>query len=144
MRYHQILQEKFLRVEVNNQLLTLLVNPTIGDLLTHYEKSTERRLRGLVVGRDVYFWDAYYAYHGHVAALFDPAYPNYNIDNRLDLRPDGEVDPTLDFADWDTVLDHPHVRRLLDSNRIYLYVMGAGWMTVGEAEALHRGHGGAA
>ncbi len=47
-------------------------NVAASNLLMLLMNSHEEKLRGLIVGRDVYWWDAYNATHGEVASVYDP------------------------------------------------------------------------
>lgn len=100
-KYHMLLQEVFrvlnvsygtlleMRVDTSNGPVTLGKNlpPQAIDALLSSSKFGN--VRGLVVGRDIYYWDAAYAIHQHIAdALGVP----YSEDQRMVIyREDGKI-----------------------------------------------------
>jgi len=126
--------------------IRLIMNPTIRELFSMLSKAGfDKQLRGLIVGDDVYFWDANLAIHAQVAkVLLDKSshdsisYKDYR-DDCLELHHrDSDIPPILLFTNsqFDRIVNHPRIRPLLDTKKIVIWVSGMGDVTIGEYESI--------
>lgn len=129
--------EKNLRVEVNSkwhnvQTVNVEENPTLIQLLRIIKSSEYHKLRGLIVGSNVFWWDAAKSYHAHIAEVFDPKFPDYDLTKRLMLsvEPSGEI-----FIDCELeILKHPQILRILKSDKILFHYPGHGMVVYSEVK----------
>jgi hypothetical protein len=98
------------------------------------DRSRSHHLRGLVVGRNVYWWDGHDAIHGDLAELLGN---REYIDDRLDLRlrnglPAIDSDETT-YQRWKS---HPVMGKLFQSPALYFFGGSHGWLAGPEWLAL--------
>lgn len=137
MRYAEILVEKVFRIDADGHPINVIQNPSIQQLLGLLDRSPDEKVKGLIIGSDVYFWSAtHQATHGHIAAQLWPTdgkrqyweYPEY-VDGRMLI----ELDDGHPVIDFDTsLLDNPRILALLKSDQIYFNIPGAGFANYSE------------
>lgn len=110
-------------------------NPAATVLIGQLMKSKNKNLRGLVMGSDVYWWDAWDATHGDIAKQLD--HKDY-IDDRIDLKynvPYEEI--RLDSSEkYQDPFSHPQLKKLAQNDNILFQMPGAGWVSGEEAKTL--------
>lgn len=117
--------------------LPIIRNPSAPHLTATLKMTRERRLRGLVIGPDLFWWNSFDAIHGEVAK--EMGVEDY-IDDRLDLRLHyDEVHLEFDEAVWtyERCRAHPQFARLMASPLIYFYAGSHGWVEGSEWSALN-------
>jgi hypothetical protein len=116
--------------------VTVLENPSAQQIVGILHRSKVEMVKGLIVSSDLFFWDATYATHGHVAEQIFPAdckrayweHPDY-VNNRLIIQMD-DGHPTMDFEP--DLLKNPRILQLLKTDLIYFHFPGAGFMNYSE------------
>jgi hypothetical protein len=118
MQIGELLNERALRVEINNQSMVVHKNPPSQTLLTLWDNSAYGIMRGIIEGPDVYWWDADKAIHAQVAAVLglEPLSSDHSEEEeddprRLILSREGDGRPFLSFSK--THRDHPQLQKLL-------------------------------
>lgn len=133
--------ERAVRIEVSNEQFTLLINPSALQIVNLFERSRTDVLKGVIIGKTMYWWDGFYAHHGHILELFDPNYPALyevnGVDCRMIINMECDDRPTLDCAD--KLLEHPLLQRVLTSNLIWFHVPGAGCMVYDQYQRFRAG-----
>lgn len=85
------------------------------------EKSAEKALRGLIVGEEVFWWDAYRATHGDVASVYDPDFHDLERlfeykKHRLALKQEGDNIHLYAGQPAETLSTIPALTRLVARN----------------------------
>lgn len=112
------LDEKAIRVPGRDgHMMTLLINPSVYEVQALC-KRIDGGLRGLLVGDDLYLWDAYYGDHAFVAAHYNPT---YKTDERLYIYEPGVPNRPLTLAINPNKLSHPRIEALLRGGKIVSY-----------------------
>jgi hypothetical protein len=98
----------------------------------------QHKLRGLVVGRNIYWWPASNATHGEVAHKL--GFDDY-VDHRLELAKENNElrlrGAPLEIESWDhSVRSCPQLRRLAQSDQLSFYAGSAGWVSGPEFQLL--------
>ena len=93
-------------------------NPPLNSLLGMLEKSKGQEMRGLIVGSDVFWWDAYDATHGDVAAVYDPSFQDFDTvieykKHRLALRIEGDTVRLFSGSTKDELEHNPRISRII-------------------------------
>lgn len=141
MHYTELLLERPLRVVANNSVFTVWVNPTAQQIVRLFEQSRTDVLKGVIIEDAMYWWDGYYAHHGHILELFDRNYPRpyevNGVDCRMIINMECDDRPTLSCDDG--LLNHPALHRVLVSDLIWFIVYGAGCMTYSQYRSYRAG-----
>lgn len=121
------------RMEVGDQygkrgMVNVFRNVASLNLVQMVEQSKLKQVRGLFVGRDIYFWDSFYATHKQVA---DALEADYHLENRIHVWIDsygGVCFETLDrpLGDFPEI---PAMQRLLASPNILFDGGSDGYLT---------------
>ncbi len=111
----------------NEKTINIFRNVSAANLVQLLATSKMKQVRGLVNGRDIWFWDSFYGTHQEAAVALGI---EYHLENRIHVWLDGNGDTCLDFLDR-PIGDYPDVfamKRLLTSPEIYFDGRSAGYV----------------
>lgn len=123
-----IICEKEIRADVGEHLRVVIhVDPSPKRLIDLLKNAQYRQVRGLLGGRNLYFWDAFYATHQEMSATLGIEY-RYENSAHVWLAND-EV--RLDFLDrpFGDLPDIPEMARLLHSPEIFFDARSQGYIS---------------
>lgn len=102
-------------------MVNLIRNPSDQALLGLLGRARNRTMRGLIVGNEVMWWDAYDATHGDIADVYDPDYQE--IENmfkykkhRLALKLEGDQPHLYAGQTAEALAQIPSLARLVAHN----------------------------
>jgi hypothetical protein len=98
--------------------VNLVRNPPVEALLALLDRSQDKEMRGLMVGTDVFWWDAYEATHGDVASVYDPDFHDLTRlieykKHRLALRVEEDGIRMFSGSTHEELEAHPRTSRLI-------------------------------
>jgi hypothetical protein len=102
-------------------------NVSAQNLVQLVMTSTWKQVRGLINGRDIYFWDSSYATHDEVAKALGI---EYRLENRIHVWVDNGGEVKVEFLDreFGDFPDSFAMRRLLSSPELYFDGRSAGYV----------------